>query len=232
HLFPALERGLREAEFEEGEDGEGKPTAGQSKRDILRIIERATNRMKNLGQSLIVLSKLESPQYQYEEESFTLSELVSPVVEEVRQLARARSINFEPQAVPEGVRLSGNLDALQGMLLNLLSNACNYSKPGGRVTLAFANGQAVGSTQERPQERSMIAITVADNGLGIPAESLPKIFERFYRVDSSRSRNLGGCGLGLSIVKATLDRHRGEITVLSNLGQGSTFTVRLPLASS
>ncbi|MBI5171535.1 MAG: hypothetical protein HY986_01515, partial [Candidatus Melainabacteria bacterium] len=70
-----------------------------------------------------------------------------------------------------------------------------------------------------------------DNGLGIPAESLPKIFERFYRVDSSRSRNLGGCGLGLSIVKATLDRHKGEITVLSNLGQGSTFTVRLPLAS-
>lgn len=225
-----------EAEFEEGEGGQGKPAAGQSKRDILRIIERATNRMKNLGQSLIVLSKLESPQYQYEEESFTLSELVSPVVEEVRQLARARSINFEPQTVPEGVRLSGNLDALQGMLLNLLSNACNYSKPGGRVTLAFANGQAVGSSQERPQERPherpMIAITVADNGLGIPAESLPKIFERFYRVDSSRSRNLGGCGLGLSIVKATLDRHRGEITVLSNLGQGSTFTVRLPLASA
>jgi signal transduction histidine kinase len=191
---------------------------------LLKIIERSTNRMKNLGQSLIVLSRLESPQYTYLEEELSISQVIDSICDATRQLALSRGISFNVECEVEylALKVRGNLDALQGMLLNLLSNAVNYSRPSGHVTLKIAYDEG----------RSVVKLIVADDGPGIAVESQARVFERFYRVDSSRSRNLGGCGLGLSIVKATVERHGGNISLTSVPGAGATFTVELAVAKS
>ena len=104
------------------------------------------------------------------------------------------------------------------MIRNLVQNAVQYTRPGGRidVRVAAADGEAV--------------LTISDSGVGIPAREQRRIFERFYRVDRARSRETGGTGLGLSIVKHVVENQGGAIAVQSELGQGSTFTVRLPLS--
>jgi two-component system phosphate regulon sensor histidine kinase PhoR len=105
---------------------------------------------------------------------------------------------------------------LEQAVINLLDNAIKYSEPGSEV-------QVLGSQSSRE-----VTITVSDHGCGISAEHLPRIFERFYRVDKARSRKLGGTGLGLAIVKHIIQAHGGRVTVKSTLGVGSTFTIHLP----
>jgi two-component system phosphate regulon sensor histidine kinase PhoR len=107
---------------------------------------------------------------------------------------------------------------LDQVLINLLHNAVKFNRPGGSVRV----------TVDTAEDRVRIAI--ADTGLGIPSEDLPRVFERFYRVDKARSREVGGTGLGLSIVKHAMEQMGGEIGVESTLGKGSCFTVALPLA--
>jgi signal transduction histidine kinase len=105
-------------------------------------------------------------------------------------------------------------------MLNLMANAIKFNRPGGEVRVRAAFTPA-----------GQIAITIADTGVGIPSQDLPRIFERFYRVDKARSRQVGGTGLGLSIVKHVVERMNGSITVESQLGRGSTFTLTLPPAA-
>lgn len=208
-----IEASLQTLEDELSGGDASKKTTSQ---DILHIIERASGRMRVLGKNLIDLSKLESPQYRLEFETFSVEELMEPVVEAARQLAKSKNQSLLVDDAPS-VQVNGHRDSLERMILNLLSNAVSYTKEGGTVKVSFALA---------PQQ---VSIIIADSGIGIPKESLPMIFERFYRVDSSRSRarNEVGCGLGLSIVKATLDRHKGSIVVTSELGKGSVFTVSL-----
>ncbi|MCA0313794.1 MAG: hypothetical protein LCH63_08110 [Candidatus Melainabacteria bacterium] len=225
-----IEASLQTISAELEESSADKKVAEQQSRQIaeisrlLKIIERSTNRMKNLGQSLIVLSRLESPQYTYLEEELSISQVIDSICDATRQLALSRGISFNVECEVEylALKMRGNLDALQGMLLNLLSNAVNYSRPAGHVTLKIAYDEG----------RSVVKLIVSDDGPGIAVESQARVFERFYRVDSSRSRNLGGCGLGLSIVKATVERHGGNISLTSVPGAGATFTVELAVAKS
>ena len=132
----------------------------------------------------------------------------------MRPLANERHISINRTSVPSTVR--GDHDRIAQVLTNLLSNAIRYNRDGGEVKLGVAaeNGHAV--------------ITVTDTGIGIAAEELPHIFERFYRADKSRSRPDGGSGLGLSICKTIVDAHGGTITARSELDQGTTIEVRLP----
>jgi two-component system phosphate regulon sensor histidine kinase PhoR len=109
---------------------------------------------------------------------------------------------------------------LEQALLNLIANAIKFNRAGGEVRV---------SANEDKDGR--VAIVVADTGVGIPSEDLPRIFERFYRVDKARSRQVGGTGLGLSIVKHVMERMNGTVTVESQLGRGSAFTLLLPPAS-
>jgi signal transduction histidine kinase len=102
------------------------------------------------------------------------------------------------------------------LLGNLIDNAISYTQPGGSVTV------------EVRAEPDAVIVRIADTGIGIPQRELPRIFERFYRVDRARSRETGGTGLGLSIVRHVTENHGGEVTVTSELGQGSVFEVRLP----
>jgi signal transduction histidine kinase len=104
------------------------------------------------------------------------------------------------------------------LIRNLVDNAIRYTRPGGRVDVALA------------PENGEVVLTVQDTGLGIPSRDIPRIFERFYRVDRARSRETGGTGLGLSIVKHVVENHGGRVDVRSELGQGTRFEVRLPAA--
>ena len=120
----------------------------------------------------------------------------------------------------DAVTVRGSRRDLVLLLRNLVENALHYTKPGGRVdvTVSADDGRAL--------------LTVSDTGIGIPTREQRRIFERFYRVDRARSRETGGTGLGLSIVKHVAENHGGSVEVRSRLGEGSTFTVRLPLESS
>jgi signal transduction histidine kinase len=115
--------------------------------------------------------------------------------------------------------VDGNADYLQRAIANLIDNALKYTPEGGVVRLSVK------------QDNSALSVEVSDNGIGIPADDLPRIFERFYRVDRSRSRDMGGTGLGLSIVKHIVQAHRGTIEVSSKPGQGTRFVMRFPRAS-
>ena len=184
--------------------------------DVLEIITRASRRMKELGDSLLLLSRMETPQLVAPKVPLDLSEIVSPVLEECRQIAKSKNIKLECSPIPNK-KITAHLEALQRMLLNLLANALRYTDPGGSVMLVVA------------MDGDKVIMEVQDTGIGIPAESLCHLFERFYRVDQSRSRAGGGSGLGLSIVKAIVDSHGGSISATSEVGKGSNFSVRLPI---
>jgi len=144
--------------------------------------------------------------------------LVGEAVDRARTSATARDITIEVGGDPAVVL--GDHDLLVTVVRNLLDNAVAYSEAGTRI--------GVGTTVR--DKEGVVEIVVVDQGIGIPAEALSRLFERFYRVDPARSRDTGGTGLGLSIVKHVVADHGGEVTVWSEPGRGSTFTVRLPLA--
>lgn len=144
--------------------------------------------------------------------------LVGEAVDRARTSAAARDITIEVGGDPAAVL--GDHDLLVTVVRNLLDNAVAYSEAGTRI--------GVGTTVR--EEEGIVEIAVVDQGIGIAAEALSRLFERFYRVDPARSRDTGGTGLGLSIVKHVVADHGGEVTVWSEPGRGSTFTVRLPLA--
>jgi two-component system phosphate regulon sensor histidine kinase PhoR len=127
-----------------------------------------------------------------------------------------------PEDLPE---VQGDEDELAQVFQNLIDNAIKYGKPHTEITIAASAGGPLAATN------SLVRIAVTDRGDGIPSEHLPRLTERFYRVDTARSRELGGTGLGLAIVKHILNRHRGRLEISSTLGVGSTFTVLLQASS-
>jgi len=188
------------------------------KDEILPIISRASGRMRRLGESLILLSRMESPEYQFTIDKLSLKDIVAPVVAGCEQIAKRKKQTMTVEEIPD-VFVLGHADSLERMLLNLVVNALRYTDEGGQISIRF-----------KVQVGESIKIIVADTGIGIPRASLGHVFERFYRVDKSRSRDMGGFGLGLSIVKSIVDRHNATIAVDSTVGVGSTFTVELQLA--
>jgi two-component system phosphate regulon sensor histidine kinase PhoR len=161
-------------------------------------------------------------------------------------LGRARAVQVAIQSL-EPLIAHGDEQRLRQLLLNLVDNAVKYTPQGGRVTLSLRRAGGASGYPVTPQPEASpdppiprspdrptpewAEIAVRDTGVGIPAESLPRIFERFYRVDDARSREAGGTGLGLCIARTIAEAHGGRIEVESVPGAGSTFTVRLPLAA-
>ena len=161
------------------------------------------------------LSRLERPGAAPERAQIDLVPLARRAVETLATAAAERQVRVELEG--EAPLLQADADSMERLLVNLLDNAVKYNRPGGRVTLTLG-GDRDGATLE-----------VRDTGIGIPQESLPRIFERFYRVDKGRSRDEGGTGLGLAIVKHVVQLHGGRVDVESQLGSGSRFRVWLPL---
>jgi len=183
--------------------------------DRLAVIERSTQRMGNLVGDLTLLSKMESPELVAPRVPVQLEKIVGAIVEEFGALFQAKDICLVAREI-QFARVLGHSDSLRRMLANLLENALRYTESGGTVTVSLNNSGR------------NVRVSVQDTGIGIPLESLPHVFDRFYRVDESRSRAAGGSGLGLSIVKAIAELHGGKVEVESQVEQGSTFTVTLP----
>lgn len=184
-----------------------------------RVLESALEeilRLTTIIDNLLTLAKAEQGLTQPNFSEVELKDLVEELYEDSEILAQWKNINVSLESI-EPITLVGDRVRLRQLFLNLIDNAIKYTPEGGSVVLAMTkkNGTAV--------------FSVRDTGIGIPTEDQGKIFDRFYRVDKARSRELGGTGLGLSIVKWIVELHRGTITVTSEPGVGSTFTVSLPL---
>jgi two-component system phosphate regulon sensor histidine kinase PhoR len=177
---------------------------------------REIDRLTNITDDLLVLARAD--QGVADSSCIELSSLVFSAAESAGHAARAKGLGWEVDIDP-GLEVDGSAEALSQVVVNLFNNAVNYTMHGGVVvTLAEEGGRAV--------------LRVADTGIGIALEHQDRIFERFYRADKSRSRQKGGTGLGLSIVKNLVEAHGGTVAVESRLGEGSTFSVSLPLAPS
>jgi signal transduction histidine kinase len=183
-------------------------------RETLAACQRAAQRMRKLIESLLELARLDAGQERMKHESFDLSRVARDCVELVRPLAAERGVDIRCEL--PAVECLGDAERVGQVVTNLLSNAIHFNRERGEVhvTTRAENGTAF--------------LTVRDTGVGIPPEDVPHIFERFYRVDKSRSRIQGKTGLGLAICKAIVEAHSGSIEVTSQPGAGSTFEVRLP----
>lgn len=186
-------------------------------RGVLASVLEEVQRMGKLADSLLLLSREDAGAVQPPKELIRLDALVQEVAGHMEAVARESGIQMTVGELP-AVMVSGDPHGLRQVLFNLLDNAVKYTPQGGNVRVQ-------GFIQD-----AQIVIEVADSGIGIPPDSVPKVFDRFYRVDKSRSRKLGGTGLGLSIAKAIVERHQGRIEVQSAVAEGSTFRVVLPLA--
>ena len=194
----------------------GKPEVAER---FLKIIERNTQRLDLLIQDLLTISALEAGRMKLSLHSVALRPLVEKIFTDLKPPADNKNITLINQ-LPE---LTATTDAsrLEQVFANLLDNAIKYGRAQGRVTVGGKNS-----------DKGKIEVFVQDDGPGIPAESLDRVFERFYRVDKARSREQGGTGLGLSIVKHIVQAHGGEVWVKSEPGKGATFFFTLPSAEA
>ena len=183
-------------------------------------LDRESGRLVGIIEDLLILSRVESDELTMEEESFSFDELLGEVVEEKRDLAGRSEVEVIFNRAGTDTVLSGDRKLLKTACGNLLDNAIKYNQAGGKVEIFAEAGDGE------------VTVNVSDTGVGIPKRDQRKIFERFYRVDKARSRETGGTGLGLSIVKHIAEFHGGTVSVDSTLGNGSTFRLTLPAATS
>lgn len=186
------------------------------KKEFLSVIIKECDRMTRLISDLLYLSRLDSGENILRIEEINVSELVRYVCKKMRIHAKKKHQTLLCK-VQENVVIDADRDKLEQVLINLINNAIVYVQEGGRIEVGLN------------MNKEHVKITVEDNGPGIPEEDLPRIFERFYRVDKARSRSLGGSGLGLSIADEIVKAHGGKILVESKEGVGTKFTVVLPL---
>lgn len=194
----------------------------QHRRQFLEQLDSQSNRLYALILDLLSLARIESGEELFDFQPLQVSEIVQECMERHRPRAESKGQVFDV-VPPDGDRALvawGDEEALVQILDNLLDNAVKYTPQGGRVTVSWR------------REGEQVCLEVADTGIGIPAADLPRVFERFYRVDKARSREMGGTGLGLSIVKHLSQAMRGSVRAASRHGRGTTFTVCLPQAES
>jgi two-component system, OmpR family, phosphate regulon sensor histidine kinase PhoR len=186
---------------------------------FLKIIERNTQRLDLLIQDLLTISALESERIKLNLQPVELRPLVEKIFSDLKPPADNKNIELSDE-LPE-LTATADANRLEQVLANLVDNAIKYGRAQGRVTVGG-----------KKLDDGKLEIFVQDDGPGIPAESLDRVFERFYRVDKARSRDQGGTGLGLSIVKHIVQAHGGEVWVKSELGKGATFFFTLPDAKT
>jgi two-component system phosphate regulon sensor histidine kinase PhoR len=184
---------------------------------FLGIIRHNAERLARLTEDLLTLSRVEQKRQKFEFETYFIDDILREEIDVMRPLAEKREISLLRDIAGEDVTVCCDSEAVSQILSNLLDNAVKYTPPRGCITVG---AQTAGD---------FIEVYVRDTGIGIPSEDLPRLFERFYRVDKARSRELGGTGLGLSIVKHLVAAHGGSTRVESRVNQGSTFFFTLPV---
>ena len=190
---------------------------------FLDIMEAQARRMARLIDDLLSLSRIELSAHVRPQTPVELLPLVRQVVDALQTLARDRGVTVTVDAPNEPLIVSGDRDELTRVFENLVENALKYGAAGKRAEIALSRAFTVTGVEEA-------VVAVRDYGPGIAADHLPRLTERFYRVDATASREQGGTGLGLALVKHIMNRHRGRLTIESRAGEGATFTVRLPLS--
>ncbi|HHV09241.1 MAG TPA: GHKL domain-containing protein [Clostridiales bacterium] len=185
------------------------------KKEFLSRIKLEADNMTNLINDILMISRLETKEAEVVRSEVRISPLLQEVCRTLRPLAQEYQVELKTSCRP--LSMTANMQQLRELLSNLINNAIKYNKPGGKVEITVTS------------EAQEMVVTVADTGVGIAQEDLQRIFERFYRVDKGRSKKVGGTGLGLSIVKHIVNYYDGSIQVESKLGEGTKFTVRLPL---
>jgi heavy metal sensor kinase len=197
----------------------GKPLAPGEVQALLTSVLEECDRLARLTDQLLTLARQDAGTAPREKEPVDVAGLAAGVVEDLRPLAEAKGqtlrLGVEPDCSGRAVR--GDPAQLRQALVNLVDNAVKYTPAGGTVEVRVAGADAGG-----------VAVTVADTGEGIPPEHLPRVFERFYRVDKARSREMGGTGLGLAIVRGIVEGHGGRVELTSEVGRGTVCTVTLP----
>ncbi len=183
-----------------------------------QIIRDHAARLARLTDDLLKLSSIEAGKLDFDFRPVRVGDLIESCVETTRLRADQKQLSVVADCPDDLPAVRGDARRLAELLQNLLDNAVQYTPQGGRITVHAARGG------------HSVHISVADTGIGIPADQQQRIFERFYRVDSARSREVGGTGLGLSIARHLAEAHGGRIEVQSEVGKGSTFTLILPVA--
>jgi signal transduction histidine kinase len=176
-----------------------------------------TQRLTKIVENLLAISRLEAGEARKQRERLDFAELARSTADQMRLLAEEKHIHLDCNGA-ESVEVDADPTRLKQVVVNLLDNAIKYTPEGGNVSISVTqrDGRAV--------------LEVADTGLGISADDLPHVFERFYRADKARSRQMGGTGLGLSIVRSICVAHGGQVTVSSTETRGSVFRVELPMS--
>jgi two-component system phosphate regulon sensor histidine kinase PhoR len=187
-------------------------------KEFISIIYQDSNRLANLINDLLDISKIESGKMKMNFIALDPVSVIRRAINVIENQAKVKSISLKLKLPPETPKIKADETRISQVIINLLDNAIKYTPENGLVTIS---AHVVGNT---------LQIDVADTGIGISEKDLPRIFERFYRVDRARSRELGGTGLGLSIVKHIVQAHAGQVWVKSELGRGSTFSFTIPLA--
>ena len=194
------------------------PTLATDKREkYLSIIEGESERLARLITNVLDFAKLERGVKEYHKENCDLAEITSHVLDMMNYQLEAALFDVKQQLSTEKLPITADKDAIGDSIMNILTNAMKYS--GGNKNIQISTGK----------EGSLAFVRVEDNGVGIPSDKLDSIFEAFFRVGDERTDSVGGAGLGLSIVKHTIDAHGGRILVTSTVGKGSVFTIYLPL---
>jgi signal transduction histidine kinase len=201
---------------------DGTASDPQSVRQAAGVIHDEAGRMTRMVSQLLDLAKIEAGQIVMARESVDLKAVLEGCVTKLAPQAAESDVSLgaDLAQLPASTRVTGDGDRLAQVFIILLDNALKHTPPGGKVTVAA-----------RCAEAAQVQVSVSDTGPGIPAQDLPRIFERFYQVDKSRARGKGGTGLGLAIAKEVVTAHGGEIVVQSIAAMGSQFTVRLPSPS-
>ena len=184
---------------------------------FLRIVDNETDRMIRIVKDLTVLSRLDNHRVDWHFEKFSAAEMIERVYDSMRIEAKKHNQEFVRNIDEQVGEMYGDREKIEQVLINIVANAVKYTPDGGRVEIDVA------------VHRKYIYIKVSDNGIGIPKKDLPRVFERFYRVDKARSREMGGTGLGLAIAKEIVEAHKGKIAVTSKVDEGTQVLVKLPL---
>jgi len=200
--------------------------AAQSR--FLAIMSEQANRMSRLVEDLLSLSRIELNEHTPPTGRVKLGEVLARVLDGLRLKAEELDVTVALETAADLPPALGDVDELEQVFQNLMDNALKYGRDGKRVEITAALADRILPDVPLARRGAALRIAIRDFGPGIAREHLPRLTERFYRVDNARSRALGGTGLGLAIVKHIVNRHRGVLTIDSSPGQGSTFTVYLP----
>ena len=191
------------------------------RKHFLDVMFAEAQRMQRLVEDLISLSRIEAEKYRLPGDRLSLGELLEDVVAEIEAVRGPRAGDVGVTIEPDLPKVIGDEPQLSQLLHNLIGNAMKYGRPGTPVTVTLALDRS-----------GLVRLTVVDEGEGIAPQHIPRLTERFYRVDAGRSRSVGGTGLGLAIVKHIVERHRGRLDIASKVGVGTTVTVAIPQADT